>query len=109
MKNDIDVLTHILDTLCKKYDHLDQVTARMDESDAKFAQLANSQNRIAKSILATISLMRDPKKQILIDSDERADLSRLAKEVLEETSRKVALMFTREDEPVKKISRIQKE
>jgi len=45
----------------------------------------NAQNRIARSILATVSLMRDPKREILLDraSEAKQDVARLAKEILE--------------------------
>ena len=83
--NETEALRHVLDTLCKKYDSVDSATSILDHNDTKFAQLMNAQNRIARSILATVSLMRDPKREILLDraSEAKQDVARLAKEILE--------------------------
>ena len=45
----------------------------------------NAQKRIARSILATVSLMRDPKREILLDraSEAKQDVARLAREILD--------------------------
>jgi hypothetical protein len=84
--NETEALKHVLETLCKKYDFIDEAVSTLDKDDPKFVHLTNSQNRIARSILATISLMRDPKREIMLDraADARHDVAKLAKEIVEQ-------------------------
>ena len=83
--NETQALKHVLETLCKKYDFIDEAASTLDKNDPKFVHLTNSQNRIARSILATISLMRDPKKEIMFDrtAEAKQDVAKLAKEIIE--------------------------
>ncbi len=83
--NETDALKHLLETMSKEYDDLGKALLSFDESDEKYVRIMNTRNRIAKTILATISLMRDPKRQILFDdaSESKRDVAKMAKEILE--------------------------
>jgi hypothetical protein len=83
--NESEVLRHLLDTLCEKYDIYQKELSTLDPKDPKYVSLANTSNRQARTIIATISLMRDPKRQVMFDNfdREKRDMSRIAREIIE--------------------------
>jgi hypothetical protein len=84
--NEKEALQHLLDTLIKDYDRYQRILETLDPSDKKYVPIANTVNRYARTIAATISLMRDPRRQIMSDHRDKTKLavSELAKEIIEE-------------------------
>ncbi|MGI0078459.1 MAG: hypothetical protein ACRECH_02440 [Nitrososphaerales archaeon] len=84
--NESETLTHLLDTQREEYDSLGKKIALLDQNDSKFAGLTNSRNRIARSIIATISLIQDPKRQNMSLNSEKSkkDVARIVKEILDD-------------------------
>ncbi|MGI0084956.1 MAG: hypothetical protein ACREBQ_07730 [Nitrososphaerales archaeon] len=75
-----------MDTQREEYDSLGKKIALLDQNDSKFAGLTNSRNRIARSIIATISLIQDPKRQNMSLNSEKSkkDVARIVKEILDD-------------------------
>lgn len=81
-----EILQHLLDTLREDYDRHQRELATLDPKDEKYVPLGNMINRQVRSILATCSLMRDPKRRIMFDHDDvtKRDIATLAREIIED-------------------------
>lgn len=80
-------LQKLLDSQLEEYNFLGKKYDLIDEKDVeKLSKLANSRNRLSKSIRETIELMMDPEREMSSEK-EKQDLVKIAQKVFEEKSK----------------------
>ena len=111
---DSEILENVLLKLVQDFDALDSISEGVKDESASnrrletLATLANSRNKLARSIVMCLLLKGDPKFKQLVQGDER-DLAKLVRSVLgldrkqglmtfkSAVSQKTSLMVTKDD------------
>lgn len=83
--SEMRLLHQILKSQINDFDRLEKALLALDQSDPKFVTLTNLKNRVAKSMLAVVLLIRDPRLVDLSDDIKRTkhDIASLIKKVRE--------------------------
>lgn len=77
-----DILDEVLDSLLKNHRAIGKRLAFYEDKEGtEFATFLNTQTKIARSIYECISLMRDPKKQILPGRRGKEELAKMMESV----------------------------
>ncbi|MDG6996913.1 MAG: hypothetical protein JRN52_13415 [Nitrososphaerota archaeon] len=93
--NEREILEQLLETHFKNYLAITKKLGMYEPDDPKYASLLNSQMKVTRSIQNCISLLRDPKKQILPRKKERSELATMMEAV------KTGLMYYKGEPPEK--------
>jgi hypothetical protein len=80
-KAQVGHLEEILDSLISVFRKLDAKMEMYSQEDAMFVRLATAQQKIAKSILDTTALLRNPRLSAIPNDEKDKDFARLAEQV----------------------------
>lgn len=105
--NEREVLEELLASLIKSYNTIEKKLALYEEDDdAKYNRLLNNQMKVARSIQNCISLLRDPRRQILPGKIGRNELAKMM-EFLDKAEKKENLLTDKSSRHSRKISMMQ--
>ncbi len=92
--NDREILDQLLESLFRSYSAIAKKLPFYEESESKFTTILNSQTKVARAILDCLSLMGDPKRQLMSRSKGKLDLAKMMEAVErgEKEAHKITLM-----------------